>query len=115
MGDNIKYMLFFISALVGGNFLARKLHRAESKMMEGFDETQKMAAYATPEIRQLFEEWVQRMEASVLQFVKKEGTTSPQDIASHLGISLESVVFLVNKLTREGKLKFGSIEATEEK
>ncbi len=131
-----KYAPFFIAAVIGGGFLARKLSKEVPKMMrrrmsrmmegmmsegdgpmdmcrrmmEGIGEAQKLAAYATPEMRTLFEEWVKGMEASVLEFVKEKGKADPQDIAAYLKISLESAIFLVNKLAREGKLKIGNIE-----
>jgi len=132
-----KYAPFFIAALIGSGFLAKRLRKEVPKMMgrimprmmegmmgeggnpmdmcrrmmEGFGKVQEMAAYATPEMQALFEEWVQRMEASVLEFVKEKGTANPQDIAAHLEISAESAVFLVSKLVRKGKLKIGSVEA----
>ncbi len=85
-----KYAPLFIAAMIGGGFLARKLCKDMPKMMrrmmprmmegmmgegngpvdmcrrmmEGIGEAQKLAAYATPEMRTLFEEWVKGMEAS---------------------------------------------------
>ena len=66
-----------------------------------------------PKVRALFEAWVQDVEAAVLAFVKERRTANPEDIATHLQISLKSAVFLVNKLAREGKLKIGRVEAAE--
>ncbi len=74
-------------------------------MMEGFVEAQKLAAYATPEVRGLFEEWVKGMEASVVEFVKEKGTANQEEIATHLKISVASAAFIIGKLVREGRLR----------
>lgn len=90
MSKRLKGVPFFMAAVIGGAFLARKLSKELPKMrgrmmrrmmegmmgkgggpmdmcrqmLEGIGETQKLAAYATPEMRTLFEEWVKEMEAS---------------------------------------------------
>jgi len=126
---NKNNFIFFIASMAGGGFLARKLVKNVPRMMEkmmgegcspmdmckqmfkGFRGNKELAVSAAPELRELFEEWVKSMETSVLEFVKGKKRVSPQDIADHLNISLESSVFLINKLTRQGELKIGSIEA----
>jgi len=128
---NKNNFIFFIASMAGGGFLARKLVKNVPRMMEkmmaegcspmdmckqmfeSFRGNKELAVSAAPELRELFEEWVKSMETSVLEFVKGKKRVSPQDIADHLNISLESAVFLVNKLTRQGKLKIGSIEAVK--
>ena len=128
---NKNNFIFFIASMAGGGFLARKLVKNAPGMMEkmmgegcspmdickqifeGFRGNKEMVVSAAPELRELFEEWVKSMETSVLEFVKGKKKVSPQDIADHLNISLESSVFLINKLTRQGKLKIGSIEAVK--
>ena len=128
---NKNNFIFFIASMAGGGFLARKLVKNVPRMMEkmmaegrspmdmckqmfeGFRGNKELAVSAAPELKELFEEWVKSMETSVLEFVKGKKRVSPQDIADHLNISLESAVFLVNKLTRQGKLKIGSIEAVK--
>ena len=137
MSKGLKGVPFFMAAVIGGAFLVRKLSKDMPKMMrrmmprmmegmmgeaggpmemcrrmmEGIGEAQKLATYATPEMRTLFEEWVKGMEASALAFVKEKGTANPQDIAAHLKVTLDSAVFLVDKLARQGTLKIGSVEA----
>jgi len=81
------------------------------KMMSGMTQTSELAAYATPEVRALFEDWVQEVESAVLAFVQQQATTNPADIAAHLKISESSAIFFISKLAREGKLKIGGVEA----
>ncbi len=70
----------------------------------------KMASYATPELRGLFEEWVKVVEDEILAFVKEQGSAYPPDIAAKLKLSEESVLFLVGKMAREGKLKITGVK-----
>ncbi|HOJ72103.1 MAG TPA: hypothetical protein PK864_10330 [Syntrophorhabdaceae bacterium] len=84
------------------------------KMMEqmagSMNESAKAASYATPEMRTLFEEWLKNLETEVVEFVKEKGKTTPSDIAAKLKVSTDSVIFLIAKLTREGKLTIGEIK-----
>lgn len=109
--NKIKF-IFFIASMAGGGFLAKKIVRCK-QMFESFRGDKELAGSAAQELKELFEEWVKSMETSVLEFVKGKKKVNPQNIADHLDISLESSVFLINKLTRQGKLKIGSIEAIE--
>ncbi len=128
---NKNNFIFFIASMAGGGFLARKLVKNAQGMMKkmmgegcspvdmckqmfgGLRGNKELAVSDAPELKELFEEWVKSMETSVLSFVKGKKKVSPQDIADHLNISLESSVFLINKLTLQGKLKIGSIEAVK--
>mgnify|MGYP001465272869 CR=1 FL=1 len=80
------------------------------KMMGSMSESAKVASYATPEMRTLFEEWLKNLETEVIEFVKEKGKATPEDIATKLKISTDSVIFLIAKLVREGKLSIGEIK-----
>lgn len=131
MDSSKNNFIFFIAAMVGGGILARKLIKNAPKIMEkmmgegcspmdmckqmfeSFGKTKELTVSVTPEVQKLFEDWVKSMEKSVLEYIKEMGSASPQEIADYLNISLESAVFLINKLASQGKLKIGSIEAIE--
>ena len=70
----------------------------------------KMASFATPEIRGLFEEWAKAVEGEILEFLKEQKTSTPAKIAAKLKITEESVLFLIGKLAREGKLKITGVQ-----
>jgi hypothetical protein len=77
------------------------------KMMEqmtGANEGANSGGFASPEIRGLFEEWERSLEEELIKFVKNSGKTTPSDIAAKLKISQDTVLLLVGKLAREGKL-----------
>jgi hypothetical protein len=65
----------------------------------------RLAGFASPELRGLFEEWVKALEAEIIDFLKDKGSSLPTDLAGHLKLSEESILFLIGKLVREGKLK----------
>lgn len=68
-----------------------------------------ITSYATEEMRGLFEEWLKNLEDEIMEFVREKGKVSPDDLTSKLKLSRESVLFLVGKLAREGKLTIGEI------
>jgi hypothetical protein len=62
------------------------------------------SAYATPELRTLFEEWLQKIEDHIVEVVETRPDMSEEAIARELGISKESVLFLINKAVEKGKI-----------
>jgi hypothetical protein len=70
----------------------------------------KMASGATPEIRGLFEEWVKAVEDEIMAFLKEKGSSDASEIAVKLKVSEESVLFLIGKMAREGKLKITKVQ-----
>ncbi|MEW6721440.1 MAG: helix-turn-helix domain-containing protein [Thermodesulfobacteriota bacterium] len=67
-----------------------------------------MAAYATPELRGLFEEWLGQIEAEILEFLKGKDTVTPEEVAERFKLSKESAVFLVSKLARDGQIRISA-------
>ncbi len=70
----------------------------------------RLAGFASPELRGLFEEWVKALEGEVIEFLKEKGSTLPADLAAQLKLTEESVLFLIGKLVREGKLKIAGVK-----
>ncbi|HOP86694.1 MAG TPA: hypothetical protein PLM71_09860 [Syntrophorhabdaceae bacterium] len=83
------------------------------QMMGSMAESAKNASYATPEMRGLFEEWLKNLEAEVIEFVKEKGKATPNDISEKLKISKDSIIFLIAKLAKEGKLTIGEIKIAQ--
>jgi hypothetical protein len=69
--------------------------------------------FASPEMRGLFEEWERSLEEELIKFVKDSGKTTLSDIAAKLKISQDTVLLLVGKLARDGKLILGDIRVAE--
>lgn len=74
------------------------------QMSQAVERTSEIAAYATPELRGLFDNWLEQVEEELLAFISETGRTSAVEVADKLKISVESAVFLLSKLAREWKL-----------
>jgi hypothetical protein len=81
-------------------------------MMTSVGKAAEMAAYATPEVRTLFEEWAHSVEEEVLAALRSRGPLDLAALAAALKISPESALYFLGKLVREGKARIGGIEAT---
>ncbi len=81
-------------------------------MLASVSKAADMAACATPEVRTLFEEWAQNVEAEVIAQVKKHDGTDLAALAAELKISPESTLYFLGRLVREGKVTITGIRAT---
>ncbi len=71
-----------------------------------------MAAYVTPEVRMLFEEWARSVEDEMLAVLKARGPLDLAGLAGALKISPESALHFLGRLVREGKATISGIQAT---
>jgi predicted HTH transcriptional regulator len=74
------------------------------KMMSAINQSSELATFTTPEIRGLFEEWAQQIDAEILNFIKENPSTTPGNIANHLKISENSAIYIVSRLAQKGKV-----------
>ncbi len=85
------------------------------KMVSNISRSNELATFATPEIRGLFEEWVEQLDNEVLDFVKQTKSTNPEELAAHLNISKDSAIYLLSRLAQQGtisvEIKYGAKEA----
>jgi hypothetical protein len=81
------------------------------KMMSGIRQSSEIATYATPEIRQLFEEWLVQIEEEVFGYVKGSDSIDIQKIAANFKLSKESVIYILTRLAKKGKINFKKEEA----
>ncbi len=81
-------------------------------MMSSVGKAAEMAAYATPEVRTLFEEWARSVEEEILAALKARGQMDLTQLAAQLKISPESALYFLGKLVREGKVTIAAIRAT---
>ena len=69
----------------------------------------RLAGFASPELRGLFEEWIKALEAEIIEILKEKGSCPPADLAAQLKLSEESILFLIGKLVKEEKLKITGV------
>jgi hypothetical protein len=81
-------------------------------MMTSVSKSAEIAAYATPEVRGLFEEWARSVEEEVEAALREAGQLDLDQLAARLKVSQESALYFLSRLVREGKASISGITAT---
>lgn len=74
------------------------------EMLSSISEFADAAAYATPELASLFNDWLGEIEKEALAFLDGRGKADPAEVARHLRLKRESTVYILNKLAGEGRI-----------
>lgn len=74
-------------------------------MVDKVARSKQLSAVTDPELLILFDNWLEELEAQVLEYLKSRGPVSEKTFAKDLGLSLKSASFILSKLNREGKLR----------
>ena len=83
------------------------------KMAGAITESNSIASFATPEVRKLFDDWINMVGEEVLHFLTEKGPRSPSTIADKLKISEEGAIFFIAKMAMEKKIKISRVEKRE--
>lgn len=75
------------------------------EVLSAVSQSYELATYSTPELRGLFNDWVQAIEDEIIDFLKDHEKVNPDEVAEHFRLTRESVIFVLGKLAREGKIK----------
>jgi hypothetical protein len=78
------------------------------KMMSSMSKTSELATFATPEVRQLFEEWAAQIEEEILSYVKESKINEIDKIAEHFKLSKESITYFLTRLANKGKINLNA-------
>jgi hypothetical protein len=81
------------------------------KMMLTMSKTSELATFATPEVRELFEEWATQIEEEILSFVKESQINNVEKIVEHFKLSRNSVTFFLTRLANKGKINLNAQKA----
>ncbi len=74
------------------------------EVISAISHSYELATYSTPELRGLFNDWLTEVEREVIEFLKDRGRVDPDEVAGLLHLKRESVIFILSKLAREGKI-----------
>jgi hypothetical protein len=74
------------------------------EVISAISHSYELATYSTPEIRGLFNDWLGEIERELLEFFADRGMEDPDVVAKHFRLERESVIFILSKLAREGKI-----------
>lgn len=75
------------------------------EVLSAVSQSYELATYSTPELRGLFNEWLGAIEREILDYLKDRSTVDPADVADQVRITVESAIFILGKLAREGKIR----------
>ena len=68
------------------------------KMLSSMDRTTSLAAFATPELQEMFREWMESLEAKALGILENQPETDSRSLASALGVGEESAIHIAARL-----------------
>lgn len=109
-GEGGNPMMGMMSMMMGGG----KNEDCEDKspmegcmeMMTSFKETASTARFATPELRNLFDEWSTQIENEILSFIKEKGEIKVKSIAEKFALSEDSVQYLLGRLAAKDLIDY---------
>jgi hypothetical protein len=74
------------------------------KMMSSILKTSEKATFATPEVRQLFDEWAAQIEEEIWTYIQSHPDEGTGKIAAHFKLSADSVTYFLTRLANQGKI-----------
>ncbi len=74
------------------------------EVISAISHSYELATYSTPELRGLFNDWLGEIEQEVMEFLSDRNRVDPDEVAHHFRLQRESVIFILSKLAREGKI-----------
>ena len=87
----------------GGNSPMEKMMGMCSEMLKAIRETNILAVHVTPELDQIFTDWLEGLEAKAGQMIAK-GETDGAALASALGVTEASANYLLYRLATAGQV-----------
>ncbi len=74
------------------------------EVLAAISNTHELSSYATPELKNLFNDWLTEIEQLITSFVNKKNHVDPDEVAREFKLQRDSVIFIISKLAREGKI-----------
>lgn len=74
------------------------------EVISAISHSYELATYSTPELRGLFNDWLGEIEREIMEFLADRNTVDPDEVAQHFRLERGSVIFILSKLAREGKI-----------
>lgn len=91
--------------------LIKSLELVSARLFESLITINQTACANTPEMNQMFSEWVSCMGDEIARYLTEEKIADPAEIAKKIGVSPATVMSLALTLHREGKITIKAIEA----
>ncbi len=74
------------------------------EVLAAISNTYELSSYATPELKNLFNDWLTEIEQLITAFVNEKNRVDPDEVARQFKLQRDSVIFIISKLAREGRI-----------
>lgn len=91
--------------------LVASLELISARLLDITVSNNQVATAHTPEMRRLFDKWLECVEDEILQIAESQKTIGIEATAKNLGLSTSSTLSLLLSLERKGKLEITSVTA----
>lgn len=91
------------------NDLLNSCAKVTSRLIESVIQTNQLASQTTPEMQQLFQQWVGLLAGELLNQIEDSSTVDVEEIASKIGVSSSTVFSLLLFLHRKGDVNLKSV------
>jgi hypothetical protein len=85
------------------------------EVLAAISHTYELSSYATPELKNLFNDWLTEIERLITAFVNKKNRVDPDEVAREFKLKRDSVIFIISKLAREGRITMQATTTKENK
>jgi len=89
--------------------LVSSLELISARLLDSITTASQLASANTPEMRNLFAQWVTIIGNEILRTADSEGIINPYDTADRIGITPETALSLCLTLHRQGKIKITAL------
>lgn len=95
--------------------LVKSLELVSARLIESVTRASQLASSQTPEMRLLFEEWLELVSHEIIAASKEEHIIEPIELAKKIGVTPSTILSLALSLHRQGKIEILSLVAREGK
>ncbi len=93
------------------NMLVHSLELVSARIFESVVTLNQTACSNTPEMQNLFHQWISCLGEEVIRAVEENGTFRPDEIAKNIGVTPSTIISLALTLHRQGKINISEIKA----
>lgn len=91
--------------------LVRSLELVSARVFESVVTLNQTACAYTPEMQNLFNQWVSFLGEEVVRAVEEKGSFDPAEIAGNIGVTPATIISLALTLNRQGRINITKITA----
>lgn len=104
MGNGMSMMKKMCHQMMGNNMFAQEKRNAYKENKDCCAGENKETTYATPEIKNLFEDWVCQVQEEIDKYRKENKNGSKKEIAEYMKISEESLEYFIKDMKSDVSL-----------